>query len=129
MAARQDSRILAVLNLDGSPSGVLANTVLSKPFMVIKHDKTFADAVAPPGQAGKTVQAKVEEELSSAYLKGKPGYRVGIGEANHVSSCEMSVLELWSDSGRRYGVDDASDGQKTLALIREYVEASLISCW
>jgi hypothetical protein len=35
LAALQDTRILAVLNLDSSPFGVLGNTVLSKPLMVI----------------------------------------------------------------------------------------------
>ena len=38
LAGLQDQRIKAVLNLDGSPFGVLSKTVLPKPLMVIKED-------------------------------------------------------------------------------------------
>jgi hypothetical protein len=44
--------------------------------MVIKHDISPKYAVVPPDEAGKATQAQVKEELSTVYLKGKPGYRV-----------------------------------------------------
>lgn len=122
MAGLHDKRIRAVLNLDGSPFGALANTALPKPFMVIKHDISFARAAAPPDQAGKAMQAKVEEELSSAYLHGSPGYRVEIAGAKHMTFGDMPALEMWADVGQRFGVEDAMDGESTLALIREYVD-------
>lgn len=72
LAGLRDRRIKAVLNLDGSPFGVLSRTILPKPFMVIPHDPKYAP-VAPDKQ-GKAKQARVEEELSSLYLQGRPGY-------------------------------------------------------
>ena len=121
-AALHDHRILAVVNLDGSPFGVLTNEVLRKPLMVVKHDISFAKAAAPPDEAGKAMQARVEEELSSAYLQGMPGYRVVIAEAKHMTFCDMPALRMWADVGRRFGVEDPTDGEKTLALVREYVD-------
>jgi hypothetical protein len=55
---------------------VLSKSVLAKPLMVIKHDISPKYAVVPPDEAGKATQAQVKEELSTVYLKGKPGYRV-----------------------------------------------------
>src|SRR5260370_23485475 len=69
------------------------------------------------------MQAKVEEELSTVYLQGRPGYRVGVAEAQHMSFSDMAVLAAWADAGRRFGVEDASDGPKTLAVICDYIRA------
>jgi hypothetical protein len=91
--------------------------------MVIKHDISAKYAIVPPDAKGKAMQAKVEEELSSVYLKGRPGYRVAVAGAKHMTFSDMGVLGAWADAGRRFGVDDANDGTKTLAGIREYVEA------
>ena len=123
LAGLQDARIKAVLNLDGSPFGVLSKRVLPKPFMVVKHDISPKYAIVPPGKAGKAMQAKVEEELSSVYLQGKPGYRVAVGEAKHMTFSDMAVLETWADAGRRFGAEDASDGDKTLSVICDFILA------
>jgi len=120
LAGLQDQRIRAVLNLDGSPLGVLSKTDLPKPFMVIKHSVSTKYASVPLDDRGKAMQAQVEEELSSVYLKGAPGYRVEIDEAQHMTFCDMAVLPAWADVGRRLGVEDAADGERTLALIRGY---------
>jgi len=123
LAGLQDTRIKAVLNLDGSPFGVLSKRVLPKPFMVIKHNVSPNYAILPPDKAGKAMQAKVEEELSSVYLQGMPGYRVAVREAKHMTFSDMAVLETWADAGRRFGAADSSDGAKTLAVICDYVLA------
>jgi enterochelin esterase-like enzyme/dienelactone hydrolase len=120
LAGLQDQRIRAVLNLDGSPFSVLSKTALPKPFMVIKHSVSTKYAPVPLDDAGKAMQAQVEEELSSVYLKGAPGYRVEIDEAQHMTFCDMAVLPAWAEVGRRLGVEDATDGEGTLALIRDY---------
>ena len=120
LAGLQDQRIRAVLNLDGSPLGVLSETDLPKPFMVIKDSVSTKYAPVPLDDRGKAMQAQVEEELSSLYLKGAPGYRVEIDEAQHMTFCDMAVLSAWADVGRRLGVEDATDGERTLALIRGY---------
>lgn len=119
LAGLQDQRIKAVLNLDGSPFGVLSRTILTKPFMVIKHDPKYVPV--PPDKQGKTKQARVEEELSSLYLKGRPGYRVEIIDAKHMTFSDMPVLPAWADFGRRFGSDNAADAEMTLSLIRDYV--------
>ena len=123
LAGLQDERIKAVLNLDGSPFGVLSKTVLPKPFMVIKHDISPKYAPAPPDEAGKAIQAKVEDELSSVYLKGRPGYRVAVAEAKHMTFSDMAVLQTWAEAGRRFVTEDANDGAMTLAVIRDYIRA------
>lgn len=110
-----------MLNLDGSPFGVLSRTILPKPFMVIKHDPKYAPV--PPDKQGKAKQARVEEELSSLYLKGRPGYRVEITDAKHMTFSDMPVLPAWADLGRRFGADNAADAEMTLSLIRDYVRA------
>jgi hypothetical protein len=53
--------------------------------MVVKHDVSSKYAIVPPDKAGRAKQAKVEEELSSEYLQGRPGYRVSVGEAKHMT--------------------------------------------
>jgi pimeloyl-ACP methyl ester carboxylesterase len=121
LAGLQDPRIKAVLNLDGSPFGVLSKRVLPKPFMVVKHDISSRYAIVPPDKAGKARQAKVEEELSTVYLQGRPGYRVGVAEAQHMTFSDMAVLVAWADAGGRFGAEDASDGAKTLAVICDYI--------
>jgi hypothetical protein len=122
-AGTQDQRIKAVLNLDGSPFGVLSKQVLRKPFMVIKHDISAKYAIVPPDDAGKAMQAHVEEELSSVYLRGQPGYRVAVTDAKHMTFSDMAVLPTWSDAGRRFGIEDADDGARTLKGICAYIEA------
>jgi len=83
---------------------------LAKPFMVIKHDISFFRAVVPEDEAGRALQARVEQELSSVYLKGTPGYRVEIAQAKHMTFSDMAVLEAWADAARRrrLGVEDRS---------------------
>ena len=122
-AGLKDKRIKAVLNLDGSPFGVLSKDLLPKPFMVIKHDISAKYAFVPPDEAGKAMQARVEEELSSVYLKGRPGYRLAVTDAKHMTFSDMAVLPPWADAARRFGVEDADDGAKTLAAICDYIEA------
>jgi hypothetical protein len=90
--------------------------------MVIKHNISPRFTRLPPDEAGKAIQARVEEELSSVYLKGKPGYRVEIAEAKHMTFCDMAVLPTWAEAGRRFGTEDAADGEKTVAVIRGYVD-------
>jgi predicted dienelactone hydrolase len=123
LAGLQDARIKAVLNLDGSPFGVLSKRVLPKPFMVVKHNISPKYAIVPPDKAGKAMQARVEEELSSVYLQGRPGYRVGVADATHMTFSDMAVLETWADAGRRFGAENASDGARTLAVICDYIRA------
>ena len=123
LAGLQDRRIKAVLNLDGSPFGVLSKTVLRKPLMVIEH-ATSPQYWTPPRDAkDKAKQAQVGEELSSLYLKGRPGYRVEITDAKHMTFCDMAVQPAWADFGRRFGSDNAADAELTLSLIRDYVRA------
>ena len=114
LAGLQDRRIRAVLNLDGSPFGVLSTTVLAKPLMVIKEAVSPKYWTAPRNEKDKARQAQVGEELSSAYLKGRPGYRVEITDAKHMTFCDMAVLPAWDDFGRRFGADDAADAEMTL---------------
>jgi dienelactone hydrolase len=121
-AGLQDPRIKAVLNLDGSPFGVLSNRVLPKPLMVIKHGVSSKPEVAPRDKVGRA-KAKVEEELSSVYLQGRPGYRLTVAGAQHMTFSDMGVLQTWADAGHRLGADDASDGAKTLAVICDYIRA------
>ena len=90
LAGLQDQRIRAVLNLDGSPFGVLSKTVLPKPLMVIKEDVSPKYWTAPSDEKEKALQAQVGEELSSLYLKGTPGYRVEITEAKHMTFSDVS---------------------------------------
>lgn len=122
LAGLRDPRIHAVLNLDGSPFGVLDKSSLPKPLMVIKHNISPKFARLPPDEVGKATQARVEEELSSVYLKGRPGYRVEIAEAKHMTFCDMAVLPTWAEAGRRFGTEDVADGGKTVALTRGYVD-------
>lgn len=122
-AGLQDQRINAVLNLDGSPFGVLSKTGLPKPLMVLKEDVSPKYWTAPRDEKDKAKQAEVGEELSSLYLKGRPGYRVEITDAKHMTFCDMAVLPAWADFGRRFGADNAADAEMTLSLIRDYVRA------
>ena len=67
LAGLQDRRIKAVLNLDGSPFGVLSKTVLPKPLLVMKEDVSPQYWTAPRDEKDKAKQAQVGEELSSLY--------------------------------------------------------------
>ena len=123
LAGLQDRRIKAVLNMDGSPFGVLSKTVLRKPLMVIEHATSPQYWTPPRDEKDKAKQAQVGRELSSAYLKGWPGYRVEITDAKHMTFCDMAVLPAWADFGRRFGEDNAADAEMSLSLIRDYVRA------
>ena len=123
LAGLRDRRIKAVLNLDGSPFGLLSKTVLPKPLMVIKEDVSPKYWTSPREEKEKAKQAQVGEELSSAYLKGRPGYRVEITDAKHMTFCDMAVLPAWVDVGQRFGADNPVDAEMTLSLIRDYVRA------
>jgi dienelactone hydrolase len=123
LAGLQDPRIRAVINLDGSPFGVLSKTVLPKPLMVIKHATSPQYWTPPRDEKEKAMQAQVGEELSSVYLRGRPGYRVEITDAKHMTFCDMAVLPAWADFGRRFGASDVPDAEMTLSLIRDYVRA------
>ncbi|HLJ77360.1 MAG TPA: hypothetical protein VKT75_08100 [Acidobacteriaceae bacterium] len=123
LAALDDSRIRAVLNLDGSPFDILTGRTLSKPFMVIKHNVSPQYQELPPDEHGKAVQAKVEDELSNLYLRGSPGLRVDISNAQHMTFSDMAFLSTWAESGRRYGAHDPADGAATITVIRDYIRA------
>ncbi len=123
LAGLRDRRIKAVLNLDGSPFGVLSKTVLRKPLMVIKEDVSPKYWTPPRDEKEKAMQAQVAEEFSSAYLQGRPGYRAEIIDAKHMTFCDMAVLPAWADFARRFGARDAADAEMTLSLIRDYVRA------
>ena len=123
LAALDDPRIKAVLNLDGSPFDILAGKFFPKPLMVIKHNVSPQYAHLPPDERGKAIQAQVEEELSSLYLKGSPGFRVDISEAQHMTFSNMAFLSTWADLGRRYGARDPADGTVTVTVIRDYILA------
>jgi dienelactone hydrolase len=123
LTALDDTRIKAVLNLDGSPFTILAGKSFLKPLMVIKHNVSPRYQHLPPDEQGKAIQAQVEEELSSLYLKGSPGFRVEILNARHMTFSDMSFLNAWADSGRRYGTHDAADDLATVTVIRHYIRA------
>ena len=123
LAALDDPRIKAVLNLDGSPFDIFTSRPLSKPLMVIKHNISPQYAPQPPDEQGKAIQAKVEEELSSLYLKGSPGLRVDISEAQHMTFSDRAYMSTWTDSGRRFGTNDPADGTATVEVIRSYIGA------
>ncbi len=55
--------------------------------MVIKEDVSPKYWTAPRDEREKAIEAQVREELSSVYLKGKPGYRVEITDAKHMTFC------------------------------------------
>jgi hypothetical protein len=95
----------------------------SKPLLVIKHNVSPEYQQRPPDEHGKAVQAQVEEELSSLYLKGSPGFRVDILDAQHMSFSDMAFLSTWADSGRRYGTHNPADGAETAMVIRDYILA------
>lgn len=123
LAGLDDPRIKAVLNLDGSPFNLLAGRSLAKPLMVIKHNVSPQYVQLPRDEHGKVVQAEVEEELSSLYLKGSPGFGVDIAEAQHMTFSDMAFMNAWAESGRRYGTDDPADGTATVMVIRQYIRA------
>src|SRR5205085_1069739 len=123
LAGLQDQRIRAVINLDGSPFGVLSKSVLPKPLMVIKHATSPQYWTPPRDEKVRAMQAQVGEELSFVYLKGRPGYRVDITDVKHMTFSDMAVLPAWADRGRRFGEDNAADAETTLSLIRDYVRA------
>lgn len=123
LAALDDPRIKAVLNLDGSPFNILAERSFPKPLMVIKHNVSPQYVQLPPDEHGKAAQAQVEEELSSLYLRGSPGIRVNISDARHMTFSDMAFLNTWADSGRRYGTSDPADGIATVGVIRHYIRA------
>jgi predicted dienelactone hydrolase len=123
LAALSDSRIKAVLNLDGSPFDLVAGKSLRKPMMVIKHNVSPQYEQLPPDEHGKAVQAEVEEELSSLYLKGSPGFRVDVSDAQHMTFSDMAFLGTWVDAGRRYGPHGPDDGTSTVVVIRDYIRA------
>jgi hypothetical protein len=91
--------------------------------MVIKHNISPQYAPQPPDEQGKATQAKVEEELSSLYLKGSLGLRVDISEAQHMTFSDMAYMSTWADSGRRFGTNDPADGTATVEVIRSYIRA------
>jgi hypothetical protein len=116
--------------LDGSPFGLLSKDFLPKPFMVIKHDISAKYGVVPPDEAGKAMQAQVEEELSSIYLTGRPGYRVAVAEAKHMTFSDMVVLPIWAEAARRFGVENAAMVRKLWLGSATIVKHSLTcSCW
>ena len=65
----------------------------------------------------------MRKELSSLYLKGNPGFRVDILNAQHMTFSNMAFLNTWADSGRRYGAHNAGDGAATVTVIRDYIRA------
>jgi dienelactone hydrolase len=123
LAALDDARIQAVLNLDGSPFDLLTGKVFGKPLMVIKHNMSPKYAPLPSDEHGKAVQAQVEEELSSLYLKGSPGYRVDIAEAQHMTFSDMAYMGHWAENGHRLGINDSTDGAATVEVVRRYIRA------
>jgi hypothetical protein len=95
--------------------------------MVIKHGGSTKNVAPPSDPADRAMQTKVEEELSSVYLQGRPGYRLAVADAQHMTFSDMAVLEPWADVGRRLGVEDATMVRELWLRFASIFEHSLTS--
>jgi hypothetical protein len=89
--------------------------------MVIEYDISPQFVPIPPDEAEQEIHDLVEEELSFVYKKGKPGYRVEIAEAKHMTFSDLVILQAWADAGRCFGTEDPLDAARTLEVMRDYV--------
>lgn len=120
LAGLQDDRVRAVVNLDGSPFGLLDDRSFPKPILSMMHDLSPQVERRFENEQRQERQTRGVEEMSSIYKKGSPGFRVTITAAHHMGFSDQAIFPPWEPGVRRVGAEPG-DGETTMEVIRGYV--------
>jgi hypothetical protein len=106
-AAREDPRVRAVLDLDGTLAGDVVESGLSKPFLMFDHP-----------HPGETNYHRDEVVFRNA----KPGYRLILAGSQHSFSGDWGLLPFIPAGAKKAGLGPI-DPARALTITRAYVEA------
>ncbi|MFN7921839.1 MAG: hypothetical protein U0Q16_17190 [Bryobacteraceae bacterium] len=98
--ALEDKRVIAAADIDGTPLATVENAALAKPLLVIQS----------PGTA----------KLEALYRNGKPGYRMVLAKARHVTFTDYPIIGRLAFA-RREGIPETSDGDRVIGFVRSYL--------
>jgi hypothetical protein len=104
--AKDDPRVRAALDLDGTLAGDVVKSGLLKPFLMFDHPH--------PGETNYHRDDVV-------YRDAKPAYRLILAGSQHSLSSDFGLLPFVPPSARKAG--DTIDPARALAITRAYVEA------
>ncbi len=105
--AKDDPRVRAVLDLDGTLVGDVVETGLSKPFLMFDHPH--------PGERNYHRDAVV-------FRDAKPGYRLILADSTHSFSLDYGLLPFVPTSAKKDGLGTIDPG-RALTITKAYVEA------
>lgn len=105
--AKDDRRVLAALDLDGTLAGDVVESGLSKPFLMFDHPH--------PGETNYHRDAVV-------FRDAKPGYRLVLAGSTHSFSADFGFLPFIPESAKKAGLGTI-DPARALTISRAYVGA------
>lgn len=106
-AARDDARVRAALDLDGTLAGDVVESGLSKPFLMFDHP-----------HPGETNYHRDDVVLRDA----KPGYRLILAGSEHSFSGDWGLLPFIPAGAKKTGLGSI-DPARALTITKAYVEA------
>jgi dienelactone hydrolase len=120
-AAKEDQRVKAVVDLDGTLIGSVAQQGLAKPLALILSGDFLAQQREVEAAPKDDPRRRVLDAYDLVFRSGSPGYRVILPSTTHMSFSDLSWLPFISDSYKaKLG---AMDRARALRVSEDYIEA------
>ena len=120
-AAKDDPRVKAAIDLDGTLIGSVAQQGLPKPLALILSGDFLTQQRELEGAPKDDPRRRVLDAYDLVFRGGSPGYRVILPAASHMSFSDAGWLPFLSDSYK--ATLGAMDRTRALRISEDYIEA------
>jgi len=120
-AAKEDPRVKAVVDLDGTLIGNVAQEGLGKPLALILSGDFLKQQRELEAAAKDDPRRRVLDAYDLVFRSGSPGYRVILPSTTHMSFSDVGWLPFLSDSYK--AMLGAMDCTRALRVAEDYIEA------
>jgi dienelactone hydrolase len=120
-AAKEDQRVKAVIDLDGTLLGSVARQGLAKPLALILSGDFLTQQRELEAAPKDDPRRRVLDAYDSVFRSGSPGYRVILPSTTHMSFSDVGWLPFMSDSYK--ATLGAIDRTRALRVSEDYIEA------
>jgi dienelactone hydrolase len=120
-AAKEDPRIKAVIDLDGTLIGNVAQQGLAKPSALILSGEFLSQQRELESVPKDDPRKRVLDAYDVIFRSGSPGYRVILPSTTHMSFSDVGWLPFMSDAYK--ATLGAIDRTRALRVAEDYIEA------
>jgi hypothetical protein len=120
-AAKEDQRVKAVVDLDGTLIGSVAQQGLAKPLALILSGDFLSQQRELEAASKDDPRRHVFDAYDVVFRGGSPGYRLILPSTTHMSFSDAGWLPFFSDSYKT--TLGAIDSARALRVSEDYIEA------